>query len=102
MALGARIKKARFSAGMTQAALARATGVSERNIVRWENDQHAPRFEHVAAIAAATGRDVDYFTAPELSSETEDEEAARVPTHHELLDALRPLAELFNAREPVA
>lgn len=46
---------------MTQAALARAIGTSERNIIRWENDQHAPRAEAVMAIASATGHPVEFF-----------------------------------------
>lgn len=75
--LGIRIREARFAAGLTQAALARAAGVSERNIVRWENDHHAPRFEHVAAIAEATGKDVDFFTnvAAVADGDPDDEES---------------------------
>lgn len=52
---GDRLRKARNDAGMTQAQLARAAGVSERNIVRWENNQHTPRIEHLIAISKATG-----------------------------------------------
>lgn len=72
MVIGKRIKQARHSAGMTQAALARAAGVSERNIVRWENDKHSPRTEHVVAIAQATGKDESFF----LSGSEEDEESS--------------------------
>lgn len=54
---------------MTQAELARKAGVSERNIVRWENDQHAPRVDHIAAIAQATGRDVEFFLTEEAAEE---------------------------------
>lgn len=69
---GLKIKTARHQAGLTQAALARAAGVSERNIVRWENDQHTPRFEHIAAIAAATGKDVSFFLADGDGSDEEE------------------------------
>jgi transcriptional regulator with XRE-family HTH domain len=69
---GSRIRAARHSAGMTQAALAHAAGTRERNIIRWENDQNQPRFEHVAAIARVTGKDVSFFTVED------DEEAAQV------------------------
>lgn len=94
MALGARIKQARFAAGMTQAALARATGVSERNIVRWENDQHAPRFDHVERIAEATDCDISFFTAPagdssESGSESDDEEGDPMA---DLMSAIKRLA----------
>lgn len=86
MSVGARIRSARFSAGMTQAALARKAGISERNIVRWENEQHAPRAEHVAAIARATGRDTDYFLAEEETSSDDEEESDAVA---DLVRALR-------------
>lgn len=46
---------------MTQAELARAAGTRERNIIRWENEQHAPRLENIIRIAAATGKPVDFF-----------------------------------------
>jgi transcriptional regulator with XRE-family HTH domain len=69
---GSRIRAARHSAGMTQAALAHAAGTRERNIIRWENDQNQPRFEHVAAIARVTGKDVSFFTVED------DEGAAQV------------------------
>lgn len=83
MAIGTRIREARFAAGMTQAALARATGVSERNIVRWENDQHAPRGVHVAAIAKATGKATDFFFAEEVPED--DEESDAMPALDEVL-----------------
>lgn len=60
---------------MTQAALAQAAGTRERNIVRWENDQHSPRLEHVAAIAKATGKDIAFFTDTVDSAAEDDEEA---------------------------
>lgn len=70
---GHRIKSARLSAGLTQSQLARAVETSERNIQRWENDQNAPRFAHVVAIAKATGKDVGFFT---LTSPPATEEVA--------------------------
>jgi transcriptional regulator with XRE-family HTH domain len=60
---GAKIKKARLAAGMTQNQLARQIDTRERNIIRWENDQHEPRFEYVAAIADATGEPLEFFMA---------------------------------------
>ena len=58
---GHRIREARLAAGMSQGQLARAINTSERNIVRWETSKNQPRVESVAAIAEATGRDVDFF-----------------------------------------
>lgn len=68
---GSRIRQARHDAGMTQAALATAAGTRERNIIRWENDQHDPRLEHVMAIARATGKDLSFFLA-ELTDDDEE------------------------------
>lgn len=87
---GSRIRSARLAAGFTQAQLARAVQTSERNIVRWENDRNAPRFEHVTAIARATGKDVEFFTA----SNDDDSEAAQAMTL-DLLEGVRALKRLL-------
>lgn len=71
---GNRIRQARLAAGLTQGALARSANTSERNIVRWENDQNAPRLKHLSAIAQATGKDLSFFIADEPTS-ADDEEA---------------------------
>lgn len=72
---GATIRNARLSSGMTQAQLARAIQTTERNIIRWENGQNQPRVASVAAIAKATGHDIDFFLTGSTESD-EDEEAA--------------------------
>lgn len=71
---GKKLREARHGAGMTQSQLARAVGTSERNIVRWENDQNAPRAEHVSAIAQATGTTVE--TLMESTGDDDDEPSA--------------------------
>lgn len=58
---GDRMRQARFALGFTQARLAAELGTRERNIVRWENGQHLPRAEHVAALARVTGRNIAFF-----------------------------------------
>ena len=70
--LGGKIRQVRLRVGLTQADLARKVGVSERNIVRWENNQHTPRFDHIAAIAEATGEDISFFLE---GSDDDDEES---------------------------
>lgn len=68
---GAKIKEARLAAGFTQAALAMAIETRERNIIRWENDQHEPRAEFIAAIARETDRPIEFFVgAPEVDAST--------------------------------
>lgn len=71
---GSRIREARLGAGLTQGQLARTIETSERNVIRWENEQNQPRVESVAAIAKATGRDLDFFLTG--SSESDDDEEA--------------------------
>lgn len=89
---GAKIRAARHDAGMTQAALAHAVNTRERNIIRWENDQHEPRFENVSAIAKVTGKPLDFFTADDGQPSDDDAEAAQAMSpggdHTELLEAL--------------
>src|SRR5205823_4848239 len=70
---GSRIRQARLGAGMTQAHLARAINTSERNIARWENGPNQPRVSSVAAIAAATGKTIDYFLTPNGDSDDDEE-----------------------------
>lgn len=60
-ATGTQIRAARHKAGLTQAALAQLIGTRERNIIRWENGQHEPRWEHVVAIADATRQPMEFF-----------------------------------------
>ncbi len=82
---------------MTQAALARAAGVSERNIIRWENNQHSPRIKYVEAIAQATGKPVTFFVVPDEPSSDDDEELASMA--NDLAFALVPF---LRARKAVA
>lgn len=55
---GAAVRDARLTAGMTQAALAAAIGVRQKDISRWENDVYEPSARMLAAIADATGADI--------------------------------------------
>lgn len=82
-----KLREARHKAGMTQAELARRVGTSERNIVRWETGKNTPRLEHVAGIADATGRNIDFFVGDSSAdaADEDDEEAASMA------------ADLFNA-----
>lgn len=81
---GSAIREARLAAGMSQSQLARAISSTERNIVRWENDQNQPRVSSIVAIAHATGHDVDFFLTGSAEAE-DDEEAARSMTLDEYL-----------------
>ena len=57
-ATGEAIREARMAAGMTQAALATAIGVHQKDVSRWENGVYEPSAKILSAIAAATGTDI--------------------------------------------
>jgi len=53
--LGARVRELRLAAGLTQAELARRTGIHRPNIARVEAGRHTPSLETLARLAAAIG-----------------------------------------------
>lgn len=73
---GKQIVAARLAARMSQAQLARTIGSTEKNISRWENGQNQPRLSSVAAIASATGHDIDFFLSGSTEGEDDEEAAA--------------------------
>lgn len=84
---------------MTQAQLARAINSSERNIVRWENDQNRPRLEHIAAIAEATGADIADLMNGNGESSEDDEESDPVAA---LMFAVQAFVRHLDRRKAVA
>lgn len=53
--LGARLRQLRLAAGLTQAELARRTGIHRPNIARVEAGRHTPSLETLARLASAIG-----------------------------------------------
>ena len=53
--LGARLRSLRVAAGLTQAELARRTGIHRPNIARVEAGRHTPSLETLARLASAIG-----------------------------------------------
>jgi DNA-binding XRE family transcriptional regulator len=53
--LGKRIRELRLEAGLTQAELARRTGIHRPNIARVEAGRHTPSLETIARLATAIG-----------------------------------------------
>ena len=53
--LGARLRSLRLAAGLTQAELARRTGIHRPNIARVEAGRHTPSLETLSRLAAAIG-----------------------------------------------
>lgn len=59
--LGKRIKLARVEKDMTQAGLAEATGILQKNISRYETGQALPTLETLEKIVKALEKPYSYF-----------------------------------------
>lgn len=55
LSFGENLKTARVAAGMTQAELARRTGITERSIYNYEKNSRAPKIDVVDRFAQALG-----------------------------------------------
>jgi transcriptional regulator with XRE-family HTH domain len=56
-----RLRKARESAGLSQAELGDATGLSRRSIAGYEGGEREPRRHHLIAWALATGVSLEWL-----------------------------------------
>lgn len=61
MEVGARIKKARGEAKLTQRQLALSLGVDAMTISRWERDEYQPSIRSLSEIATLTGKPLPWF-----------------------------------------
>src|SRR6516225_3321019 len=68
---GKKLKALRLAAGLTQAELAHRAHVRERQVIRWENEQHVPRLGSVKALARVLKTSVESLMA---SDEDGDED----------------------------
>lgn len=75
------LKTARKASGMSQERAAAAVGTSRRHWIRWESGETSPNPAYLDRIAAVLG-------APELLEADEDEEAAPMPPHRDVMEAL--------------
>jgi transcriptional regulator with XRE-family HTH domain len=65
--IAARIRRARREAGLSHDALGeRMGGVTRQHLIKLEKGKHRPRPDMLALIAEATGRQVEWFTNPDL------------------------------------
>lgn len=55
MDIGKALKEQRENAGLSQAALARETGIKQQNISRWESNMHIPDVMQCAVLAKYYG-----------------------------------------------
>jgi transcriptional regulator with XRE-family HTH domain len=67
--LGKRIRQARLEAGYSHDRLGElADGLTRQHLIKLEKAQHRPRPAMLIRIATATGRDVEWFLAPEVAA----------------------------------
>lgn len=82
-----RLTEAREGAKLTQSKLARRMDTREQNVTRWESGLNVPNANAVAAMAQATGRDIEFFYT-EADPDADAEEAAMRSRARKILDAL--------------
>jgi transcriptional regulator with XRE-family HTH domain len=81
-----RFKRARILAGLDQAAVARALGVSRQAISSWEQGHTEPSASSFVRLARLTGQPLDWF-ADGVNAETAPAEAGAVSNvRHEGLE----------------
>lgn len=64
--IGARIREARLTAGLTQAQVARTLGVSAHTVWLWENGRMKPNHDHLVALATRYGVSTDRLLGREV------------------------------------
>lgn len=69
MTIGEAMKEARSKRGVTVAALAEITGISESSIRGFERDIHAPSIHFVEALADALGMSIDEYIGHRVKKE---------------------------------
>jgi Zn-dependent peptidase ImmA (M78 family)/DNA-binding XRE family transcriptional regulator len=62
--IGERVQAARLDAGLSQAQVAEAIGLSQAAVSHVEAGRRSPRVDELAALAELLTRDMDYFLAP--------------------------------------
>lgn len=65
--LGYRIREARKEKGLTVEELARLAEVGVRQLFRWEAGTNQPTVEHLAKLAKALEKPMDFFVVPQTS-----------------------------------
>ena len=72
MSLGKRLAKARKQAGMTQEALAEATGLTRPHIQKIESDVHSPTVATLEALIKPCGLSLAQFFESRIPADYED------------------------------
>jgi transcriptional regulator with XRE-family HTH domain len=75
MTFGARLKQARERAGLSQAELARRSGLSVRNVQNWEQGHREPLAGRLLALARALGVPVESLLVDSVAGRGSTKEA---------------------------
>ena len=95
--LGARIKRARKAARLTQASLAERLGVSQPQVPKWEADQTVPSLSHLIGIAETLNASVAWLLLGDSQLQERAENATVPPLR--VTGALIPMVSLDQAAE---
>lgn len=93
--IGARIERARAAAGLSQRALADATGISQSTLSRIISGDRAAKMPEVVAIAWETGHTVAQLTGTGVVSERV-QCAARATNDSDMADMRRTLLDFLE------
>ena len=89
--IASRVREARLAAGLTQAALAEAAGVSDETISRLEREAYEPAVSTLVALADALSLTVDVLIGRETS-------AARLPSSSPVARRLAKRVEMLDGK----
>ena len=101
MSIGRKIREKRRELGFSQESLAQKLNVTQRTIVRWEQDEALPRPDSLNKLADIFGITIKYFFDIEDNSSLVEElgipfdvlESVKNPKMQEIVRALRPIIE---------
>ena len=66
MTIGQHLKQQRELCGISQSQLAKATGIKQQNLSRWENDTHVPDVMQCVILAKYYGVTIEELIGVEL------------------------------------
>ena len=82
--LGSRILRLRKGKKLTQANIAKASGVSPASVTQWEQDANHPRGENLIALAKALDCDANWLLNGQETFTPKEKESNVEPVHHKL------------------
>lgn len=87
--LSKRIRQARVNSHISQSALGKVIGVSDKSVSAYESGRAVPSFEKIQQIAEATHHSMNYFTEQDAQTVSLEEKLAAI--EKELVEVKRLL-----------